>query len=56
MDPPLKPTIFSENDWNVTSPKLVEEHGSNAPPLTIYRASKTLAEKGTNSSFLSRQN
>jgi nucleoside-diphosphate-sugar epimerase len=49
MDPPPKPTIFSENDWNVTSPKQVEEQGSNAAPLTVYRASKTLAEKGTNS-------
>ena len=48
MDPPSKPTIFSENDWNETSPRLVEEQGSKAAPLTVYRASKTLAEKGTN--------
>lgn len=48
MDPPPKPTIFSENDWNEIAPKLVEEQGSKAAPLTVYRASKTLAEKGTN--------
>ncbi|PPQ88274.1 hypothetical protein CVT25_005437 [Psilocybe cyanescens] len=46
MSPPDKPTKFSELDWNTLSPKQVEEQGSNTPPMTIYRASKTLAEKG----------
>jgi len=40
-----EPTVFSEDDWNVTSPKEVEEQGSNAAPMSIYFASKTLAEK-----------
>ncbi|PPQ88279.1 hypothetical protein CVT25_005442 [Psilocybe cyanescens] len=46
MSPPDKPTLFSALDWNTKDPKLVEELGSNAHPWTIYRASKSLAEKG----------
>ncbi|CAA7269675.1 unnamed protein product [Cyclocybe aegerita] len=39
------PKVFSENDWNEASPKEVEELGSKSPGASIYRASKTLAEK-----------
>jgi len=46
MSPPAIPTKYSEEDWNEISPKEVEEQGSKAPPMTIYRASKTLAERG----------
>ncbi|PPQ88275.1 hypothetical protein CVT25_005438 [Psilocybe cyanescens] len=46
MSPPDKPTLFSALDWNTKDPKLVEELGSNSHPMTIYRASKSLAEKG----------
>ena len=46
MYPPAVPTMFSEKDWNETGPKEVEEKGSKAPPMTIYGASKTLAERG----------
>lgn len=45
MDPPSKPTTFSEKDWNMGSVKAVEEKGKKSEPMEIYRASKTLAEK-----------
>ncbi|KAF8959849.1 hypothetical protein BDZ97DRAFT_1940549 [Flammula alnicola] len=45
MSPPPKPSVFSERDWNLTSPREVEELGAKSPPMTIYRASKVLAEK-----------
>ncbi|CAA7269674.1 unnamed protein product [Cyclocybe aegerita] len=40
-----EPRVFSEQDWNDASPKEVEELGSKASGMTIYRASKPLAEK-----------
>ena len=47
MSLPLsKPTVFSEEDWNLGSMKDVQEMGNKTPPSTVYRASKTLAEKG----------
>ncbi|KAF8880899.1 hypothetical protein CPB84DRAFT_1851713 [Gymnopilus junonius] len=45
LTPSDKPSTFSELDWNEASPKEVEEKGSDSPPMSIYRASKTLAEK-----------
>ncbi|KAF8148636.1 hypothetical protein B0H34DRAFT_736338 [Crassisporium funariophilum] len=45
MSPPDKPTVFSERDWNEKSIREVEQQGKKSPPMTIYRASKTLAEK-----------
>ncbi|KAF9561494.1 NAD(P)-binding protein [Agrocybe pediades] len=45
MEPPTQPTQFSELNWNESAPKEVEEKGSDAAPMTIYRASKALAEK-----------
>jgi len=36
---------YDEKDWNEEAPKQVEETGSDTPPMVIYRASKTLAEK-----------
>jgi hypothetical protein len=46
--PVSKPTVFSEQDWNLTSVKEVQENSDKSPPstLTAYRASKTLAERG----------
>ena len=44
--PLSKPTVFSEEDWNLGSMKDVQEMGNKTPPSTVYRASKTLAEKG----------
>jgi hypothetical protein len=44
--PLSKPTVFSEEDWNSGSIKDVQEMGNKTPPSTVYRASKTLAEKG----------
>ena len=47
MSTPIsKPTVFSERDWNESSIKAVRELGDKAPPMEVYRASKTLAEKG----------
>ena len=55
MSPVSKPTVFSEQDWNLSAIKEVEdsEKGNNSPPSpsVVYRASKTLAEKGA-SGFL----
>ncbi|KAH6890869.1 D-lactaldehyde dehydrogenase [Coprinopsis sp. MPI-PUGE-AT-0042] len=39
------PRTYTEEDWNETSLKLVEEKGSEAGWLEIYSASKTRAEK-----------
>ena len=44
--PVSKPTVFSEQDWNLNSIKEIQEKGDKSPPYTAYRASKTLAEKG----------
>jgi hypothetical protein len=38
--------VFSEEDWNEESISIVKENGDLAPGIDIYRASKTLAEKG----------
>ena len=43
---PSKPTVFSEQDWNLSSIKEVEEMGNKCRPGIAYCASKTLAEKG----------
>ncbi|CAA7269668.1 unnamed protein product [Cyclocybe aegerita] len=46
MTPNLsEPRVFSERDWNEASPKEVEELGSKAAGTTVYRASKSLAER-----------
>jgi len=41
------PITFSELDWNEQSLEIVREKGREAPNPMKYRASKTLAEKGT---------
>ena len=46
MSPKSGPTVFSEQDWNLSAIKEVQEKGDNTPPGISYRASKTLAEKG----------
>ena len=47
MRQPLsKPTVFSEQDWNFSSVKEIEEMGNKCRPGVAYAASKTLAEKG----------
>ena len=40
------PTVYSEQDWNSSSIKEVEEMCSKSGPVVAYCASKTLAEKG----------
>ncbi|KAF8917831.1 hypothetical protein CPB85DRAFT_1373979 [Mucidula mucida] len=40
-----QPLTFSELDWNEQAPKEVEELGEKASPASMYRASKTLAER-----------
>ena len=40
-----KPRVWSEEDWNTTSLKEVEEKGKDASPIDKYRASKVLAER-----------
>ena len=46
--PISEPTVYSEQDWNSSSIKEVEEMGSKSGPVVAYHdcASKTLAEKG----------
>ena len=51
LSPVSKPTVFSEQDWNLSAIKEVEEKGNKSPPSTVYRASKTLAEKGASGFF-----
>ena len=41
-----KPAVLSEQDWNLDSIKEFQEKGNKTPPITLYCASKTLAEKG----------
>ncbi|PPQ64060.1 hypothetical protein CVT24_008873 [Panaeolus cyanescens] len=45
MSPPSVPTQYCERDWNQLSVQEVKEKGDAAAPMTIYRASKTLAER-----------
>ncbi|PPQ70462.1 hypothetical protein CVT26_013909 [Gymnopilus dilepis] len=46
IGPVNKPnTIFNEDNWADESVRITEEKGKDAPDLTKYRASKTLAEK-----------
>ncbi|KIK51291.1 hypothetical protein GYMLUDRAFT_50664 [Collybiopsis luxurians FD-317 M1] len=40
-----EPTTFSEKDWNDQSVREAEELGKKAPPMSKYRASKSLAER-----------
>jgi hypothetical protein len=46
-----KPTKFTEKDWNTTSTKEVDDLGIEASPMSVYSASKTLAEKGAHFGF-----
>jgi hypothetical protein len=41
------PEFFSEKDWNLQAVEVVEREGEGAIGITKYRASKTLAEKGS---------
>lgn len=34
--------VYNEEEWNVHSPKVVEEKGKEAPPLDAYYASKAV--------------
>jgi hypothetical protein len=36
---------FTEQDWNETSPKIVEEEGEKVDPMQAYRTAKTWAER-----------
>ena len=51
--PQSKPTIYTEQDWNLGSVKVIEEMGNKSPPGMAYYASKTLAEKGGSLNILS---
>ena len=42
-----EPKTFNEENWNTLSVKEVEEKGKAANNMSKYRASKTLAERGT---------
>ncbi|KAJ3820713.1 hypothetical protein F5880DRAFT_1615323 [Lentinula raphanica] len=44
VDP--KPRTFTEENWNNQSVTQIERDGKNNLPITKYRASKTLAERG----------
>ena len=44
--PLSKPTVFSEQDWNLASEKEVEELGNKCNAGAPYCASKKLSEKG----------
>ena len=47
MSRPLsKPTVLSEQDWNSSAIKEVQEMGNKCRPASAYCASKNLAEKG----------
>jgi nucleoside-diphosphate-sugar epimerase len=39
------PTVYTEEDWNETSPAVSAKEGNNQAPPEAYRASKTLAER-----------
>jgi nucleoside-diphosphate-sugar epimerase len=39
------PRVFTESNWNNSAVEAVKTKGSAAGPVTIYLASKTLAEK-----------
>ena len=45
IDPLPEPTVFSEKNWNQSTPRECEEKGRNASQSSKYRASKTLAER-----------
>lgn len=40
------PARFDESSWNEPAIKDVQENGNKAHPGNVYRASKTMAEKG----------
>ena len=40
------PRLYTEEDWNESALKEVEEKGSQAGVQVIYSASKVLAERG----------
>ena len=44
--PLSKPTVFSEQDWNLGAMKEFQEKGNKTSTGVAYYASKTLAEKG----------
>lgn len=44
-EPTTVSRIFTENDWNNAAVEAVKTRGSEAGPVAIYLASKTLAEK-----------
>ena len=44
--PISKPTVFNEENWNLSDIEEVRVKGNKVAPFTAYHASKTLAEKG----------
>lgn len=55
VSPKTGPYVFTESDWNDSSPAIVEREGKNAPPDEMYSASKTLAEKAAWEFMLTHQ-
>ena len=49
---PNRPDVVDESNWNETSVAEVREKGREARPLSKYRASKVLAERGEKYSFV----
>lgn len=45
LKPSATPAVWEETSWNEPAIEEVKEKGANALPISIYRASKTLAEK-----------
>ncbi|KAI0056657.1 D-lactaldehyde dehydrogenase [Artomyces pyxidatus] len=45
LKPSAEPAVWDESSWNDPAIEEVKEKGAGAPPMIIYRASKTLAEK-----------
>jgi len=45
LEPTPVPRAFTENDWNNAAVEAVKTKGSAAGSVTIYLASKTIAEK-----------
>lgn len=44
--------IWDESDWNIESVRDIEEKGPDATQFSLYRAGKSLGEKGECNSYL----
>ena len=46
LKPSATPAVWAESSWNAPAIEEVKEKGAATPAMVVYRASKTLAEKG----------